>query len=66
MNESDKKPTVKLIGENGNILNLMGIATRALKDARQPEKAKEMQEKIFTADSYEEALQIIQEYVEVS
>jgi hypothetical protein len=66
MSESEKKPKAKLIGENGNIFNLMGIATRALKNAGQPEKAKEMQEKIFTADCYEESLRIIREYVDVS
>ena len=60
------KPKCKLIGQNGNVFNLMGLAARALKKAGQPEKAKEMTEKITTgAGSYEEALTIIGEYVEI-
>ncbi len=61
-----EKPKCKLVGENGNIFNLMGIASRALKSAGQPEKAKEMCNKITSqAKSYEEALVIISEYVEI-
>jgi hypothetical protein len=61
-----EKPEVKLIGENGNIFNLMGIASRALKEASQNDKATEMTKRITsTAKSYSEALAIISEYVEV-
>lgn len=61
-----EKPKCKLVGENGNIFNLMGIASRTLKNAGQPEKAKEMCNKItLLAKSYEEALVIISEYVEI-
>jgi len=60
------KPRAKLVGENGNVFNLMGICSRALKKAGQPEKAKEMCEKITkTAKSYGEALEIMSEYCEV-
>ena len=56
----------KLVGENGNIFNLMGIATRTLTNAGHPEKATNMCRRITTqAKSYEEALVIISEYVEV-
>lgn len=61
-----KKPIARLIGENGNIYNLLGIASKALRSAGLDEQAIEMQKKIFSeARSYDEALRIIMEYVEV-
>ena len=61
-----EKPKCKLVGENGNIFNLMGIATRTLKNAGQQEKAIDMCRRITSqAKDYEEALVIILEYVEV-
>lgn len=59
------KPKCKLVGENGNIFNLMGIASRTLKEAGLGEQAAEMRERIFKSESYDKALQIIMEYVEV-
>ena len=59
------KPTVQLIGENGNIFNLAGIASRALRKAGQRENAEKMKKEIFACGSYEEALQTIMEYCEV-
>lgn len=59
------KPTCKLIGEDGNIFNLMGIASRTLKRAGLPEQAKEMYNRITNdAENYDEALVIIMEYVD--
>lgn len=64
--EQQVKPRCKLIGEDGNIFNLMGLASRALKRAGQDKEAKHMTNLIMqTAHSYEEALGIIMEYVEV-
>jgi len=61
-----QKPNVKLVGENGNIFNLMGICSRALKDNKMYVEAREMQVKITeTAKSYDEALAIMMEYCEV-
>jgi hypothetical protein len=60
-----EKPEAKLFGEDGNIFNLMGIASRALKEAGQDDQATEMVEKIFSAKSYIEALAIMMDYVEV-
>lgn len=61
------KPTCKLIGENGNIFNLIRIASRELKQSGLKELAEEMQKRITNgeAGNYDEALQIIMEYVEV-
>ena len=58
------KPKCKLVGENGNIFNLIGIASRTLKDAGLEEQAAEMRERIFKSESYDRALQIIMEYVD--
>ena len=61
-----KKVTVKLIGEDGNVFNLLGITTKALKKAGQNVEAKEVSERVLSSGSYDEALQIIMEYVEVT
>ena len=64
--EKFKKPKAKLTGENGNVFNLMAICSRALKNAKMPDKASEMCDKITkTAKSYEEALTIMSEYCDV-
>ncbi len=59
------KPKCKLIGQDGNIFNLMSIASRTLKSAGLKEQAEEMIERISNSGSYHEALGIIMEYVEV-
>ncbi|MCI5577917.1 MAG: hypothetical protein MR364_00245 [Oscillospiraceae bacterium] len=60
------KPNCPLIGENGNIFNLVGIAARTLKRNGLPEQASEMTGKVFDSGSYEEALRIIGEYVNIT
>ena len=61
-----RKPKAKLVGKDGNIFNLMGIASRSLKKAGQVTEAKEMVERIMSeARSYGEALCIIQEYCDI-
>ncbi len=56
----------RLIGEDGNIFNLMGIVSRTLKEAGEPEKAEEMIRRITSdAKSYDEALAMLMEYVDV-
>ena len=59
------KPSCTLIGQDGNVFNLIGLASRALKRAGQSDKSQEMTKKAFASGSYDEALQIIMEYVEV-
>ncbi len=59
------KPKCKLVGKDGNIFNLMGIASRTLKEAGLKEKASEMTNRITNSKSYDETLRIIMEYVEV-
>lgn len=60
------KSDCPLIGENGNIFNLVGIAARTLKRNGPYEQASEMSEKVFKSGSYEEALSIIGEYVNIT
>ena len=55
-----------LIGENGNIYNLVGIAAKTLKRNGMSTEATEMTEKVFGSGSYEEALSIIGEYVNIT
>lgn len=59
------KPECKLIGENGNIFNLMGIASTTLKHHGMREQAEEMKTRIRGAKSYDDALQIIMDYVDI-
>jgi hypothetical protein len=60
------KPKVQLIGQDGNVFNLLGICVRALKRARQHEEAQELQKRTLRCGSYEESLSIMLEYVEES
>lgn len=59
------KPRCKLIGKDGNIFNLVGIASRTLRENGLRDQASEMQNRVFKSGSYEEALSIIMDYVEV-
>ena len=59
------KPKCKLIGQNGNIFNLVAIASRCLKKNGMEGRAAEMAHKVFNSKSYEEALAIINDYVEI-
>ena len=61
-----KKPKCDLIGQDGNIFNLVGIASRTLKQNGMKEEAKEMSNRVFSSHSYDEALNIIGEYVEIT
>lgn len=58
------KPQSPLVGSNGNIFNLMGIATKSLKEVGMDKEAEEMFERVTKSGSYEEALNILVDYVE--
>lgn len=62
--EKSKKPKCKLSGENGNIFNLIGIASATLVGAGQGNKADEMTARVFKSGGYDKALAIICEYVD--
>lgn len=61
-----KKPDCKLIGEDGNIFNLMGIASRTLRQNGMADEAVEMRDRIRESGSYDKALCIIGEYVNIT
>lgn len=60
------RPLCPLLGQDGNIFHLMGIAARVLRQNGMVSEAKEMQTRIMggACRSYAEALSIIGEYVE--
>ena len=68
MNNENKKnkPDCPLIGQDGNIFNLVGIASRTLKRNGLSAEASEMTAKVLSSGSYDEALGIIGEYVNIT
>ena len=65
-NQEVIKPDCELIGQDSNIFNLMGIASKTLKRNGMSNDAKEMCDRITSSGSYDEALSIIDEYVEIT
>lgn len=61
-----EKPDCPLIGKDGNVFNLVGIAARTLRQSGMPVQAKEMTSRVFSSGSYDEALCIISEYVNIT
>ena len=61
-----KKPDCPLIGQDGNIFNLLGIASRTLKNHDMADEASEMRNRVMGSGSYDEALSIIGEYVHIT
>ena len=59
------KPHCELVGTDGNVFALAGRVMQALKKAGQKDKALEFNSKLFQCKSYDEALVLMQEYVEV-
>lgn len=64
--EVRQKPDCPLIGQDGNIFNLAGIASLTLKEHGMKQQAEEMKERISSSRSYYEALNIIGEYVNIT
>ncbi len=64
--QQKEKPSCPLIGQDGNIFNLMGIASRTLKENSLADQAAEMWDRVTSSGSYGEALCIIGEYVNIT
>ena len=60
------KPDCPLIGEDGNIFRLMGIASETLRENGMQEQVEEMRSRIFQCQSYDSALSIIGDYVNIT
>jgi len=65
LNKPKTDVKVELIGEDGNIFNLAGKVSKALKRNGHIGLSKELQEKLFEQESYDDALRLLTEYVEV-
>ena len=65
-NEERIKPDCPLIGADSNIFNLMSIAKRTLINNDMSTQAKEMCSRIYDCRSYNEALNVIGEYVNIT
>ena len=60
------KPDCPLIGRDGNIFNLIGIASQTLRQHHMEEQAAEMFNRITQCQSYDSALRIIGDYVNIT
>jgi hypothetical protein len=61
-----QKPTVKLIGVDSNVFNIIGLTKQALRRAGLHAQAEEFMTKAFNASGgYDEVLRLVQEYCEV-
>ena len=60
-----QKPDCPLIGADGNIYNLTGIAMQTLMESDLKDQAVEMSKRVLESGSYDEALGIIGEYVNI-
>lgn len=61
----DRKPRCRLVGTDGNVFALAGCVGGTLKAAGMREKAGEFYERLPKCRSYDEALQLMHEYVDV-
>lgn len=61
----NRKPECKLIGEDGNIFNLLAITRRTLLKNDMYSESIEVVRRVTSSKSYDEALRIIGEYVEI-
>lgn len=68
MNEenSNPKPDCPLIGQDGNIFCLVGIAAKTLRENGLSILAYEMSARVYDSGSYNEAIGIIGEYVNIT
>lgn len=55
----------QVTGEDGNVFNLAGIVADVLRRNGFPEYAKEVSKRLWACNSYEEALKMMGEYVDL-
>ena len=60
------KPDCPLIGRDGNIHNLLGIACQTLREHGMEDQAREMFQRVTQCQSYDSALNIIGDYVNIT
>lgn len=59
------KPKCKLTGTDGNVFSVIGNVARALKRASLFDEATEFKAKAFACHSYDDVLNLCDEYVDV-
>jgi hypothetical protein len=59
------RPECTLVGEDGNVFNVIGRVRRALLKAGLQDQAREFVERAFRCGSYDEVLRLVLEYVDV-
>lgn len=66
--QTPQKPDCQLIGEDGNVFNLIGIAARTLRQNGMDTQAEEMRQRIMGGEcgDYYAALNVIGEYVNIT
>ena len=64
--EEKFKPDCALIGANGNIFNLLGLARKTLIENDMLAESKEMCSKVYQCGSYSEALNVLDDYVHIT
>lgn len=57
--------TVKLIGKDGNVFNLIAICTQALRQNGMRDKVTEFQKEVMSSDSYESALGVMMNWFDI-
>ncbi|SHJ58758.1 hypothetical protein SAMN02745136_00466 [Anaerocolumna jejuensis DSM 15929] len=60
-----EKPICRLIGEDGNVFNLAARVSRTLKDNELPDQVQEVWDKLKECESYDHALELFMQYVEI-
>ncbi|MDD3474435.1 MAG: hypothetical protein PHP08_00845 [Candidatus Dojkabacteria bacterium] len=63
--EENSKPICKLIGTDGNVFSIIGKVSSCLKRAGMEEKAKEFTERALSSHSYDDVLNLCNEYVDI-
>ncbi len=64
--QHQKKPDCPLIGQDGNIFNLLGLASRTLRENGMADQSRQMYARVTQSQSYDSALSIIGEYVNIT
>ena len=59
------KPTCRLVDEDGNVFSILGRVCQTLRENGHPDQADEVTNRVMSCGSYDEALQIVMDYVEV-
>lgn len=62
---NDFKPTVKLVGEDGNVFNIIGKVAKALERIGQKSRAEKFKKEAMSSESYGAVLVLAYGYVEV-